>query len=81
MITLVGNGQIGALIQIGWFSNTAPRSIAQIQYALCVWSPIKQRIRPLVRVIVMLENGIDIVPLEKRHPITTVPCARSWMIR
>ena len=66
-----------ALVQIGWFSNAAPRSVAQIQNALCVWSPIKQRMRPLVRVIMMLENGIDVVPFEERHPISTVLFARA----
>src|SRR3954462_8458275 len=72
MITLFSNGQRGALIQVGWFSTAAPRSVAQIQYALGVWSPIEQWMCPLVRMIVMLENGIDVVPFEQRCPMSPI---------
>src|SRR4051794_5776060 len=72
MITLFCNRQIRALIHVGRFSNSTPRSITQVQYSFCVWSPVKQRMRPLVCVIVMLENGIHVVPFKKRRPVPSI---------
>src|SRR5262245_10263390 len=77
MITLFGNSQIGALVPVGWFSNAAPGSIAEIQYALRIWPSIDERVRPLVRMIVMFENGIDVVPFEQRRPVSPILFART----
>src|SRR5436190_21885363 len=77
MITLFGNGQIGALIQIGRLSNLAPRSITEIQNTFFVRSPVEQRMCPFVRVIMMLEHGIDVVSFEQRHPVTPILFALS----
>src|SRR5580704_17355441 len=69
VVGLVRNGQIGALLGCLRPSERAPRSVAQIDNAALVNPAVEHGVRSLEGVIVMLEDGIDVVPLELRAPV------------
>ena len=50
----------------------APRPITQIEHAVLVFHSVRQRVRPLERVVVVLQYDIDVVAFKEWRPVQSL---------
>jgi len=69
MVVFRGLGEVRPLGGCLGLADLPPGTVSQIDESVLVVGAVDEGNRPLERVVVMLQNRIDVVTLEERHPV------------